>query len=68
MDDLGIPGCLVATTEFMAAAEAQSSSLGFDPAVVWVDHPVQNRTPEELEALADGAIDAILEVLVSPPG
>jgi len=50
----------VATTEFRDAAAAQARSLGFEPAVVWVDHPVQNRTAAELEALADGAIEAIL--------
>ena len=54
---------LVATTEFMDAAAAQSRSLAFEPAIVWVDHPIQNRTGEELEALADGAIDEILGML-----
>ena len=56
---------LVATTEFRDAAAAQSRSLGFQPAVVWVDHPVQNRSASELEAMADGAIDSILAMLVS---
>ena len=53
----------MATTEFRDAAAAQSRSLAFEPAVVWVEHPVQNRTVAELEALADGAIEAILGAL-----
>ena len=54
---------LVATTEFKDAAAAQSRSLAFEPAIVWVDHPIQNRTAKELEALADGAIEGILGML-----
>lgn len=34
--------------------------------IVWVPHPVQNRTPEELERMADDAIDAVLEGLTTP--
>ena len=65
MDERGIPGLLVATTEFRDAAAAQSRSLGFEPAVVWVDHPIQNRTTAELEELAERAIAPILEMLTS---
>ena len=53
----------MATTEFRDAAAAQARSLAFEPAVVWVDHPIQNRTAAELKALADGAIEAILGAL-----
>ena len=59
---------LVATTEFMDAAAAQSRSLAFEPAIVWVEHPIQNRTAEELEALADGAIEGILGMLAAGGG
>jgi hypothetical protein len=59
---------LVATTEFRDAAAAQARSLGFEPAVVWVDHPIQNRTPEELEALADESIEHILRAITSDSG
>ena len=57
----------MATTEFRAAAEAQARSLGFEPAIVWVEHPVQNRTAAELATMADRAIDPILAALTSEP-
>jgi hypothetical protein len=58
----------VATTEFRDAAVVQARSLGFEPAVVWVEHPIQNRTAAELEALADTAIEPILDALTSGGG
>lgn len=60
-----MPGVLVATTAFRDAAAHQSRSLGFDPAIVWTPHPVQNRTPGELEALAKGAVAPVLAALTA---
>lgn len=54
----------VATTEFISAAEAQGKALGFDPAVVFVEHPIQDRTDDEIRALAEGAFDDILAQLI----
>ena len=53
----GIPGVMIATTAFQQAAAAQSASLGYEPAIVWVPHPIQNRTDEEItdRAIADEA-------------
>ena len=45
----------IVTRGFVEGVEAQSESLGFDPAVVYVPHPIQNRTKEEIEAIADQA-------------
>lgn len=59
----GIPGAFVASSEFVDAAITQSRALGFDPARVFVAHPIQDRTDAELEALADAAIDEILAAL-----
>ena len=53
----------VASTEFIEAARAQSEALGFDPAAVYVPHPVQDRTDDEMRALADAALAEILENL-----
>lgn len=58
----------MATTEFRDAADAQCRSLGFEAGVVWVDHPIQNRSAEELEALAHGSVASILEHITGPPG
>jgi predicted negative regulator of RcsB-dependent stress response len=59
----GRPAVFVASTEFIEAARAQSEALGFDPAAVYVPHPIQDRTDAELHALADAALAEILEQL-----
>ena len=46
----------MATTEFIDAAAVQSRALGTDPAYVFVPHPVQDRTDDELKKMADQAI------------
>ena len=53
-------GVNVITTQFVEAAEAQCEALGFDAAIVWVPHPIQNRTRAELEALADDHFESIV--------
>jgi alkanesulfonate monooxygenase SsuD/methylene tetrahydromethanopterin reductase-like flavin-dependent oxidoreductase (luciferase family) len=50
----------VASTEFVEAAKAQATALGFDPAAVLVPHPIQDRTDAEMQALADQAFEAIV--------
>lgn len=54
----------VATTEFIDAAAVQSRALGTDPAYVFVPHPIQDRTDEEVRRLADEHFEAILALLV----
>ena len=56
----GIPSVGVATTEFVEAAAAQADALGYHPAMVFIPHPVQDRTDVELRAMADSALPAIL--------
>ena len=60
----GIATVGVATTELMQGAEAQAKSLGTDPALVFIPHPVQDRSDEELRALADEHFEAVLKLLV----
>lgn len=60
LENLGIPSVPVATTEFMTAARAQASALGrsdFD--AVYVAHPIQDQTREEIEARAETVIAEI---------
>ena len=64
----GVPGVFVATVEFIDGAQAQARALGADPAAVYVEHPIQDRTDAEMTALADDAIDAILANLVRADG
>ena len=65
LDRRGIPGGFVCSEAFQEAAEAQSKSLAFNPAVVWVPHPIQNRTETELAGLAEAAMAEILD-MISP--
>ena len=44
-------------------AAAQSRALGADASRVFVAHPIQDRTDDEIRALADGAVDAVLRAL-----
>lgn len=62
----GIPGVFVATVEFADAARQQSMSLGLDVAHVLTEHPIQDRSDEEMAAIADQAIDALLDSLTAP--
>jgi len=63
LDRRGIPGCAVASDAFRQAADAQMKALGFAAALVWVPHPVQNRTPVELSDIADAAMERILALI-----
>jgi hypothetical protein len=65
LDERGVPGVFVASTEFIDAAAAQSDALGFPAAAVFVAHPIQDRTDAEMGALADAALDQILAALVA---
>jgi len=60
LEERGIPAVFVASTEFVDAAAAQARALGLDPAGVFVPHPIQDRTDDELRALADAAVDAVV--------
>ena len=61
----GIPAVFVASSEFEQAAQMQAKALGFAAASVLVPHPIQDRTDDEMVALADAAIDAVVAALVS---
>ncbi len=65
LEGRGVPGVFVATTEFIDGAEAQARALGADPAAVYTEHPIQDRTDEEMIAIADAAFDALVERLVA---
>ncbi len=65
LESRGVVGLFVASTEFVAAAEAQATALGVDPAAVFVPHPIQDRTDDEMKAIADEAFEAILKAIVT---
>jgi hypothetical protein len=68
LEGRGLAGVFVASTEFAEAAEAQSRALGFPTLGVYVAHPIQDRTDEEMRALADGALPDLIRALTSPAG
>ncbi|MDA0822608.1 MAG: hypothetical protein O3C28_09320 [Proteobacteria bacterium] len=55
LDGRGIPGGLIASEVFINAAHAQADSLGFQPRGLFVAHPIQDRTDDEMRALAEAA-------------
>ncbi len=64
LDARGVPGGFVASSEFVQATDSQSKSLGFEPGVVFIQHPIQDRTDDELVELAERAFPEILRLVV----
>ena len=66
-EDRGIPTATVISAEFVRAANAQAEALGatgYRPVVV--AHPIQPLTRDEVRALADAALPAVLAQLTRP--
>ena len=68
LESRGIPGVFIASSEFVDAARTQARALGCDPEAVFIPHPIQDRTDDEMRALADSALDAILNNLFIDTG
>ena len=64
LEGRGVPGVFIASTEFIDAAGAQARALGVDVRRVFVNHPIQDRTDDEVVALVDAAFDAIVAAVV----
>lgn len=65
LEGRGIPAVYVASTEFQQAGASQARALGYDPAAVFVPHPIQDRTDDEMRAIARSAVDGLLEALTT---
>jgi len=62
----GVPSLFVASSEFIDAASAQAEALGFpDVARVFVGHPIQDRTDNEMRQLAELSFPEILRKITS---
>ncbi|MCC6435576.1 MAG: hypothetical protein IT196_11145 [Acidimicrobiales bacterium] len=59
----GIPSVFVASEVFTDAAASQAAALGLEPARVFVPHPIQDRTDDEMRAMADDAVEQLLACL-----
>ena len=55
----------IASSEFIDAADVQSRALGLpDVRRIFIPHPIQDATDEEMRAKADAIVDAVIEALV----
>ena len=63
LETRGVPSVFVASDVFVEAARTQAAALGLDVARVFVAHPIQDRTDDEMRDLADGIIDDLLAAL-----
>jgi hypothetical protein len=59
----GVAGVYVASLEFKQAGESQARALGYDPAAVYVPHPIQDRTDDEIRTIARGAVGELLKAI-----
>jgi len=63
LESRGLPSGFVASEEFIDAAAAQGKSLGISPLSVFVAHPIQDRTNEEMAKLAKDSIESITALI-----
>ena len=63
----GVPAVFIASSAFQVAAEKQSQMLGL-PQVrrIFVEHPIQDRTVDEMRARADAIFDTVIDELLRP--
>ncbi len=66
LESRGVPAVMVASREFVDAARIQATALGFEPASVFVRHPIQDRTDDEMRQIADEVVDEIVAALTTP--
>ncbi len=64
LDAMGIPGVFVASSEFEQGALHQARALGAVTPAVYVAHPIQDRSDEEMVVLAERAADEIAAKLL----
>ena len=64
LESRGIPGGYVLSEQFREADLAQAKALGFAAMKVFVEHPIQDRTDEEMAAIADKAFAQVMAMVV----
>ena len=64
----GKPAVFIASSSFIDAAEVQSRALGL-PEVrrIFVPHPIQDATDDEMRAKADAIVDQVIDALLDQP-
>ncbi|MCY3858121.1 MAG: hypothetical protein OXG25_04360 [Gammaproteobacteria bacterium] len=62
----GIPAVSIASTEFVDAAETQAQALGMEDAkCVFVQHPIQDATDDEMRLKAEACVDEVIAALTT---
>ena len=65
LEGQGVPGVFIASDVFEDGAVRQATALGADPAAVYIPHPIQDRSDDEMVALADAAFGEIVDRLIA---
>jgi hypothetical protein len=67
LEGQGVITAYIASSEFIAAGATQAEALGY-PEVpsVFVPHPIQDRTDDEMRALAEQSLAAVLRAVTAP--
>ena len=63
LEGRGVAGVYIASSEFKQAGESQAKALGYDPAAVYVPHPIQDRTDYEMKEIAQSAVGDLLKAI-----
>lgn len=64
LESRGIPGGYILTEQFREADLAQAKALGFTANKVFVEHPIQDRTDEEMGKIAEKAFAEVMSMIV----
>ena len=65
LEERGVRATFVASTEFIDAAQVQARALGVEETGLFVAHPIQDRTDDEMRALAEEAFSRIRGALLA---
>jgi len=61
-----VPSVSIASSEFEEAADTQATALGMtDAQCVFVAHPIQDATDDEMREKADAVIDEVIGALTA---
>ena len=64
LEILGVPSVFVASDVFEDGADQQAAALGSEAAAIYVPHPIQDRTDEEVRAIADDSFESLCDLLL----
>lgn len=61
-----MPAVSLASTEFKSAAQTQANALGMkDARCVFVQHPIQGTSDEEMRSKAESCLDEVIRALIA---